>query len=34
MRAVLVDRLGQHQDVPGRIIDLYALPEVLGVTRL
>ena len=33
MRAVLVDRLDQH---PGaeRITDLYALPEVLGVTRL
>jgi len=31
MRAVLVDRLGQHPDVPERIVDLYALPEVLGV---
>jgi HAD superfamily hydrolase (TIGR01662 family) len=31
MQAVLVDRLGQHPDVPGRLVNLYALPEVLGV---
>ena len=34
MRAVLVDRLDQHPGVPGRITDLIALPEVLGVTTL
>ncbi|HEY2072482.1 MAG TPA: HAD-IIIA family hydrolase [Gaiellaceae bacterium] len=34
MRAVLVDRLGQHADVPDRITDLHSLPQVLGVTRL
>jgi putative hydrolase of the HAD superfamily len=34
MRAVLVDRLEQHPGVPGRITDLIALPEVLGVTTL
>jgi putative hydrolase of the HAD superfamily len=33
MRAVLVDRLDQHPEAE-RITDLYALPEVLGVTRL
>jgi putative hydrolase of the HAD superfamily len=34
MQAVLVDRLDQHPDVPGRITDLTALPGVLGVTTL
>ena len=31
MRAVLVDRHGQHPDVPGAITDLRALPGVLGL---
>jgi HAD superfamily hydrolase (TIGR01662 family) len=34
MKAVLVDRLGQHPEVPDRITDLYALPAVLGLTSL
>jgi len=34
MRAVLVDRHGQHPDVPERITDLHALPAVLGLTSL
>jgi putative hydrolase of the HAD superfamily len=34
MRAVLVDRLDRHPEVPDRITDLYALPEVLGLNRL
>jgi HAD superfamily hydrolase (TIGR01549 family) len=31
MRAVLVDRLGLHEDYQPRIDDLYTLPAVLGV---
>ena len=34
MRAVLVDRMGQHPEIPDRITDLYALPGVLGLTSL
>jgi putative hydrolase of the HAD superfamily len=34
MRAVLVDRLGQHPEVADRITDLSALPGVLGATTL
>jgi HAD superfamily hydrolase (TIGR01549 family) len=34
MRAVLVDRLGLHEDYQPRIDDLYALPAVLGLPTL
>ena len=34
MRAVLVDRLGLHDDYQPRIDDLYALPAALGLPRL
>jgi HAD superfamily hydrolase (TIGR01662 family) len=34
MRAVLVDRLGLHEDFEPRLADLYGLPAVLGVPTL
>ena len=34
MQAVLVDRLGLHEDYQPRIDDLYALPALLGVPTL
>ncbi len=34
MRAVLVDRLGLHEDYQPRIDDLYALPAALGLPTL
>jgi HAD superfamily hydrolase (TIGR01509 family) len=34
MRAVLVDRLGLHEDFEPRIDDLYSLPAVLGLPTL
>jgi FMN phosphatase YigB (HAD superfamily) len=34
MQAVLVDRLGLHEDYQPRIDDLYALPAALGLPRL
>jgi HAD superfamily hydrolase (TIGR01662 family) len=34
MRAVLVDRLGLHEDFEPRLADLYGLPTVLGVPTL
>jgi hypothetical protein len=34
MQAVLVDRLGLHEDYEPRIDDLYALPALLDVPTL
>jgi HAD superfamily hydrolase (TIGR01549 family) len=31
IRAMLIDREGQHPDIAGRLTDLYALPEALGL---
>jgi putative hydrolase of the HAD superfamily len=32
MRAILVDREGRYDDVPGRLVDLRALPPALGLS--
>jgi len=31
IRAMLIDREGQHPDIDDRLTDLYALPEALGL---
>jgi HAD superfamily hydrolase (TIGR01549 family) len=33
MRAILIDREDRHEDVDGRLTDLYGLPAALGVIR-